>query len=96
MAKHTSRAGRTETFSVSVDGETKAVLRGLADQQFDGNMSALVKSFAEEAKRRAAAGAYLRSQGQIPMTPQEAAKLAVEVAAEARFPGISVRKSKSA
>ncbi len=56
----TRRTGATETFSVSVDANTKRALRALADQDFGGNLSALVTDMAEEARRRLAAGAYLR------------------------------------
>jgi hypothetical protein len=54
------RAGATETFSVSVDPETKTALRRLADADYGGNMSALVTDLAEDARRRMSAGAYLR------------------------------------
>jgi hypothetical protein len=57
------RAGATETFSVSVDAHTKRALRALADQEFGGNLSALVTDLAEEARRRLAAGTYLRRRG---------------------------------
>jgi hypothetical protein len=66
------RAGATETFSISVDAETKRALRTLADAEFGGNLSALVTDFAEEARRRMAAGAYLRKQGLTKLTPIEA------------------------
>jgi hypothetical protein len=51
------RAGATETVSVSVDAETKRALRKVADAEFEGNLSALVTDFAEEARRRMAAAA---------------------------------------
>jgi hypothetical protein len=54
------RAGATETFSVSVDPETKKALRKLAEADYGGNLSALVTDLAEEARRRMSAGAYLR------------------------------------
>lgn len=54
------RAGATETFSVSVDPGTKKALRELANAEYGGNLSALVTALAEEARRRTAAGAYLR------------------------------------
>jgi hypothetical protein len=60
MKKRSRRLGATETFSVSVDPETKRALRALADSAFGGNLSALVTNLAEEARRRLAAGAYLR------------------------------------
>jgi hypothetical protein len=58
--KKTRRAGATETFSVSVDPQTKRALRLLANQEFGGNLSALITDLAEEARRRMAADAYLR------------------------------------
>jgi hypothetical protein len=58
--KRQRRAGATETFSVSVDSETKAALRALADEAYGGNLSALVTDLAEDARRRMAAGAYLK------------------------------------
>jgi len=60
MKKKPRRAGATETFSVSVDMETKRALRALANSDFDGNLSALITDLAEEARRRMAAAAYLR------------------------------------
>src|ERR1044071_9240309 len=57
------RAGATETFSVSVDPETKRALRKLANRDYGGNLSALVTEFADDARRRMAAGAYLRRHG---------------------------------
>jgi len=57
------RAGATETFSVSVDPGTKRALRRLADSDYGGNLSALVTDFAADARRRMAAGAYLRRAG---------------------------------
>jgi len=78
------RAGATETFSVSVDLETKRALRKLADSDYDGNLSALVTDFAEDARRRMAAGAYLRRH-QIPeATPSELTSIELELAREAR------------
>jgi hypothetical protein len=84
MAKRTVRSGTTETFSVSVDRETKAILRDLADREFAGNMSALVKDFAAEASRRKAAGDYLRRHGLVPLTRTEAARASAEIEAELR------------
>ena len=65
-------------------------LRRFADSDYGGNMSALVTALAEEARRRMAAGAYLRRRG---ITPLDAASLtSVEAniareAAAARKPG---------
>jgi hypothetical protein len=61
------RAGATKTFSVSVDAETKKALRKLADANYAGNLSALITDFAEEARRRMAAGAYLRRRAIVPL-----------------------------
>jgi hypothetical protein len=60
MKKRTRRLGATETFSVSVDSETKRALKALAKSEFGGNLSALVTDLAEDARRRLAAIAYLR------------------------------------
>lgn len=79
-SKKTRRSGATETFSVSVDAQTKRALRALADKEFGGNLSALVTDLAEEARRRLAAGAYL-SRHRIPsLTPDQAADLEREIA----------------
>lgn len=74
--KKPRRAGATETFSVSVDPETKRALRLLANQDFGGNLSALVTELAEEARRRMAAAIYLRRHG-IPV-PSKAEADALE------------------
>jgi hypothetical protein len=77
--KKSRRAGATETFSVSVDPETKRALRALADQEFGGNLSALVTNFAEDARRRLAAGEYLRKHRIPSLTPGEADQLQAEI-----------------
>jgi hypothetical protein len=77
------RAGATETFSVSVDPETKRALRQLADRDYDGNLSALVTDLAEEARRRLAAARYLDRHRVPDLRPQEAAALEAEIAREA-------------
>jgi len=78
-AKRSRRAGATETFSVSVDAETKRALRALADKEFGGNLSALVTDFADEARRRLAAGAYLRRHRLPKLATEEADRLQVEI-----------------
>jgi hypothetical protein len=78
------RAGATQTFSVSVDLETKRALRKLADSAYGGNLSALVTDFAEDARRRMAAGAYLRRHRIPNPTPSEATLIEVEIDREAR------------
>jgi hypothetical protein len=80
--KKNRRAGASETFSVSVDSETKRALRALARQDFNGNLSALVTDLAEEARRRLAAGAYLRRHGIATLTSDEADRVQTELALE--------------
>jgi non-ribosomal peptide synthetase component E (peptide arylation enzyme) len=83
MATKRRRSGTTETFSVSVDRDTKAALRALADSEFGGNLSALITDFAEEARRRKAADDYLRRHGIARLTKPDAlqAEIATEVTA---------------
>jgi hypothetical protein len=76
---------------VSVDPATKKALRSLADAEYGGNMSALVTDFAEEARRRSAAGAFLR-QLEIPPLDRAAAdaleaEIEREIAAERKRRG---------
>jgi len=82
MRRKQRRSGATETFSVSVDPETKAALRALADSEFGGNLSALITDFAEEARRRRAAGAYLRRHRIPKLTREAAERLQAEIDAE--------------
>lgn len=76
------RAGMTETFSISVDPKTKQALRKLADAEYQGNLSALVTDLAEEARRRLAAGAYLKRHGIAALDKTEAAALEASLARE--------------
>lgn len=92
--KKSRRAGATETFSVSVDPETKRALRALADADFDGNLSALVTDFADEARRRLAAGKVLRRRGVRRLTAPEADVLQADLAREA-VTAIKRRKNKN-
>jgi hypothetical protein len=80
--KRQRRAGATETFSVSVDPETKDALRALADSAYGGNLSALVTALAEDARRRMAAGAFLRRSKQPDTTAEEAQALEAELERE--------------
>ena len=82
MVRKRQRAGSTETFSVSVDADTKRALRALADSEFGGNLSALVTDFAAEARRRMAAGEYLERHGLPKLTKRTAEALQAEVDAE--------------
>jgi hypothetical protein len=49
MAK---RAGKTSTFSISVDEETRKILRDEAKRNYGGNVSALVSAIAKEVRRK--------------------------------------------
>lgn len=84
------RAGATETFSVSVDPETKAALRALADSDFGGNLSALITELAEEARRRKAAGDFLQRHGVPALDRAGADALLAEISREVA----AVRKRK--
>ena len=50
--KKKRRVGATETFSVSVDPRTKAILRARAARLYGGNMSALITELGRDAERR--------------------------------------------
>jgi hypothetical protein len=52
--KRRRRAGATETVGVSLDPGTKRMLKKLAAQKHQGNVSALIAELAEEAVRQAA------------------------------------------
>jgi hypothetical protein len=82
MAAKRKRPGATTTFSVSVDAGTKRALRALADDQFAGNMSALITSLAEDARRRLAAGEFLRAKGIAPLTERESHAVQLEISRE--------------
>ena len=49
--KYRPRGGATETFSVSVDKETKRLLKERAERLYHGNMSALVTALGKQAER---------------------------------------------
>ncbi len=96
MKKRTRRLGATETFSVSVDPDTKRALRALAKSDFGGNLSALVTDLAEDARRRLAAGAYLRRHKLSVLTRAEAELLESVIEGEALASKKRKRKSKAA
>lgn len=96
MKRKPRRAGATETFSVSVDPETKRALRALAKQDFNGNLSALVTDLAEEARRRLAAGAYLRRHGIPIASSDEADRLQAAVEAEVKAAKVVRRRRRVA
>jgi hypothetical protein len=81
---------------VSVDAETKRALRALADREFGGNLSALVSEFADEARRRMAAGEYLRSHRIRALTPSEADALKASLDKEAAASRPARRRKRAA
>jgi hypothetical protein len=92
MKKKQRRTGATETFSVSVDPETKRALRALADSAYGGNLSALVTDLAEEARRRMAAGNYLQRHG-VPEVPSAEAD-AIQTQIDRELSALRKRRAK--
>lgn len=64
---------RTHTFSISVDEETRRILKAEADRSFGGNVSALVAAIAKQAARQASLRALIAMLGQPPVTDDERA-----------------------
>jgi hypothetical protein len=81
-AQRQRRAGATETFSVSVDTATKRALRKLAEEQYGGNLSAAITGLAEDARRRLAAGAFLKRHGVPALAGSELAAVEASLAGE--------------
>ena len=86
MAARAKRKGATSTFSVSVDSETRKILRKLADEAYGGNLSALVTQVAKDAARRQAAAELLRLNDQEPMGFAETLAFEKELEAELSIP----------
>jgi hypothetical protein len=82
MAKRLRRKGATVTFSVSVDRETKRILRDLADRSYQGNVSELITQVAHQAARQEAAADLLRLHGRGPMTDEQADAFEAEIQAQ--------------
>jgi hypothetical protein len=76
--KKARRAGATETFSVSVDRETKQRLKTLAKQKHGGNVSAVITELALEGERQAAFERAWRWYGGPEPTPEEIARIQAE------------------
>jgi hypothetical protein len=76
--KRTRRAEATETFSVSVDAETKRRLKALAKARHGGNVSALITELAREGERQAAFDRAWRWYGGPEPTPDETAAIRAE------------------
>lgn len=64
------RAGRTKTFSISVDEKTRKLLKAEAARHFDGNVSAVVADLAKEIERRNATERVLAWLGADALTDQ--------------------------
>jgi post-segregation antitoxin (ccd killing protein) len=79
-----TRPGRTRTFSISVDDETRETLKEAARRLYDGNVSALVTALARELKRKQALEWLLAASGVPRMTDAEADALVAEI--EGRAP----------
>jgi hypothetical protein len=69
---------RVETFSVSVDAETKRVLKAHADRLFDGNMSAMISAFGHEAEKREALHWLVSDAGGSSLTDELRKELSAE------------------
>ena len=74
-----ARPGRTRTFSISVDDDTRDTLKEAAERLYDGNVSALVTALARELKRKQALEWLLASSGVPRMTDVEANALVAEI-----------------
>jgi hypothetical protein len=72
------RAGATETFSVSVDRQTKQRLKTLAELRHSGNVSALITELALEGERQAAFDRAWAWYGGPEPTPEESAAIRSE------------------
>lgn len=79
VAQMGSRAGKTVTFSISVDAETQRVLKSEAKRNYGGNVSALVTAIAKEAKRQSALDWLLQRSSLPSMTNPERDALLAEI-----------------
>lgn len=74
-----ARAGKTATFSISVDEETRRILKAEAKRNYGGNVSALVAAIAKEAKRCAALDWLLQRSGGMTMIDADRAAFLAEL-----------------
>ncbi len=72
------KKGPVETFSVSVDANTKGILKAHADRLFDGNMSAMISAFGREAEKRDAMHWLIQDSGGSKLTDELREELAAE------------------
>jgi post-segregation antitoxin (ccd killing protein) len=77
-----TRAGKTATFSISVDKETQHILKTEAKRSYGGNVSALVSAIAKEAKRQSALDWLLQRAGHPAMTTDERDAFLAEIAGQ--------------
>lgn len=70
---------RVQTFSVSVDAQTKRILKKHADRLFGGNMSALIAAFGREAEKRDALEWLIRDSGGSALTDEIRKELDAEL-----------------
>lgn len=76
--KRQRRPGNTETFSVSVDRETKRRLKALAKRKHAGNVSALITELSIEGERQAAFDRAWQWYGGTEPTADQAAAIRAE------------------
>jgi hypothetical protein len=76
--KRKRRPGATETFSVSVDRDTKKRLKALAEAKHHGNVSALITELSIEGERQAAFERAWQWYGGAEPTPAESAAIRAE------------------
>lgn len=84
------KTGPVETFSVSVDLETKRLLKAHARRLFGGNMSALISAFGREAEKRDAVHWLVQDAGGTTLTDELRASISSE------FLGTSKRRRRAA
>jgi len=77
--KYRRRSGATETFSVSVDKETKAALKARAERLYAGNMSALITDLGREAERADAVDRLVMRVGGSTLTPAKRREIDLEL-----------------
>jgi len=75
----TRRAGSTSTVSISVDAETRSILKAEARRRYGGNVSALITAIAKEAKRQNALEWLLAVSGSPRFTDTERDALLAEI-----------------
>ncbi len=79
--KRRRRAGATDTFSVSIDSETKKALKARADRLYGGNVSALITEMAREASRLEAMARLLARWGGSVLDDEARARIDAELEA---------------